>query len=130
MLAEKLNSSYCTIYTILTDIWVKNRYVHVFSTSVKCTTSQDQRVNEFLMKKQICVIDHPPYSPDLSPCDYFLFPKLKTAMKGAYYDDVPIIQATATQVLKNIPKTEFKKSRDKLVDRFKRCIELNGSYFE
>ena len=35
------------------------------------------------MKKQICVIDHPPYSPDLSPCDYFFSPKLKTAMKGA-----------------------------------------------
>ena len=30
----------------------------------------------------------------------------------------------ATQVLKNIPKTEFKKSMDKLVDRSKCCIEL------
>ena len=82
------------------------------------------------MKKQICVIDHPPYSPDLSPCDYFLFPKLKNAMKGAFYDDVPTIQAAMTQVLKNIPKIEFKKSIDKLVDHSKRCIELNGSYFE
>ena len=82
------------------------------------------------MKKQICVIDHPPYSPDLSPYDYFLFPKLKTAMKGAFYDDVPTIQAAVAQVLKNIPKTEFKKSMDKLADRSKRCIELTGSYFE
>ena len=77
-----------------------------------------------------CVIDHPPYSPDLSPCDYFLFPKLKTAMKGAFYDEVSTIQAAVNQVLKNIPKPEFKKSMDKLVDRSKRCIELNGSYFE
>ena len=82
------------------------------------------------MTKQICVIDHPPYSPDLSPCDYFLFPKLKTTMKGAFYYDVPTIQAAVTQVLKNILKTEFKKSMDKLVDRSKRCIELNRSYFE
>ena len=82
------------------------------------------------MKKQICVIDHPPYSPDLSPCDDFLFPKLKTAMKGAFYNDFLTIQAAATQVLKNIPKTEFKKSMDKLVDRSKRCFELNGSHFE
>ena len=57
------------------------------------------------MKKQICIIDHHLYSPDLSPCDYFLFPKLKTAMNGAFYDDVPTIQAAVTQVLKNIPKT-------------------------
>ena len=51
-------------------------------------------------------------------------------MKGAFYDDVPTIQPTLTQVPKNIPKTEFIKSMDKLVDRSKRCIELNGSYFE
>ena len=82
------------------------------------------------MKKQIHVIDHPRYSSDLSPCDYFLFPKLKTAMKGAFYDDVPTIQSAVTQVLKDIPKTEFKKSMDKLVDRSKRCIESNGTYFE
>ena len=82
------------------------------------------------MKKQICVIDHPLYSPDLSPCDYFLFPKLKTAMKGAFYDDVPTIQAAVTQGLKKITKNEFKKSMDELFNRSKRCIELNGSYFE
>ena len=82
------------------------------------------------MKKQICVIVHPPYSPDLSPCDYFLFTKLKPAIKGAFYDEIPTTQAAVTQVLKNIPNTEFKKSMDKLVDRCKRCIELNRSYFE
>ena len=82
------------------------------------------------MKKQICVMDYPPYSPDLSPCDYFLSPKLKTAMKGAFYDDVPTIQSAVTQVLKNILKTESKKSMDKLGDRSKRCIDSNGTYFE
>ena len=51
-------------------------------------------------------------------------------MKGAFYDDAPTIQAAVTQVLKNIPKTEFKKSMDKLVDRSKHCIESNGIYFE
>ena len=50
-------------------------------------------------------------------------------MKGAFYDDVPIMQAAVTQMLKNIPKTECKKSMDKLGDRSKRCIEPNGTYF-
>ena len=75
-------------------------------------------------------MDYPPYSPDLSPCDYFLFSKLKTATKGAFYDEVPTTQSAVTQMLKNIPKTEFKMSMDKLVDRPKRCIESNGTYFE
>ena len=51
-------------------------------------------------------------------------------MKEAFYDDVPTTQSAVTQVLKNIPKTEFKKSMDKLVNRFKRCIQSNGNYFE
>lgn len=89
-----------------------------------------KKVNEFLMQKQICVIGHPPYSPDLSPCDYFLFPKLKTAMKGAFYDDIPAIQAAVTQVLKSIPEYDIKKSMHALVDRAKRCIDSNGTYFE
>ena len=32
---------------------------------------------EFLAKKNIPLLPHPPYSPDLAPCDFYLFPKLK-----------------------------------------------------
>jgi hypothetical protein len=41
-------------------------------------------VLEFLAKKSISILDHPPYSPDLAPCDFRLFPKLKTALKGRH----------------------------------------------
>jgi histone-lysine N-methyltransferase SETMAR len=40
------------------------------------------RVCKFLAKKSITKIDHLPYSPDLAPCDFWLFPKFKTALKG------------------------------------------------
>ena len=36
-------------------------------------------IREFLAKKNIPVLPHPPYSPDLSPCDFYLFPKLKSS---------------------------------------------------
>ena len=45
-------------------------------------------VQEFLARKQVCVLHHPPYSPDLSPCDYILFPKLKLPLKGRLFEDV------------------------------------------
>jgi histone-lysine N-methyltransferase SETMAR len=35
------------------------------------------RVCEFLSKNSITKMDHPPYSPEIEPCDFFLFPKLK-----------------------------------------------------
>jgi len=49
--------------------------------------------NEFLAKHNILSLPHPPYSPDLAPCDFFLFPQLKKTMKGRRFDDVEEIQA-------------------------------------
>jgi hypothetical protein len=40
------------------------------------------RFCEFLAKKSITRMDHSHYSPDLAPCDFLLFPKLKDALKG------------------------------------------------
>jgi hypothetical protein len=40
------------------------------------------RVGKFLANKSITKMDHPPYSPDLAPCDFWLFPKLKNAVTG------------------------------------------------
>ena len=88
-------------------------------------THKTKKVNEFFMKKQISLIKHPPYSPDISPCDYFLFPKLKTKMKRAFYDNIPAIQAAVTEALKNIPINDIKKSMHALVDRSKHCIGSN-----
>ncbi|XP_043285125.1 histone-lysine N-methyltransferase SETMAR-like [Venturia canescens] len=49
-------------------------------------------VSEFLTKKSVTVIRHPPYSPDLAPADFFLFPKIKIAMKGERFQDVEAIK--------------------------------------
>ena len=39
-------------------------------------------VQEYLKESGLDVLDHPPYSPDLSPCDLWLFPKLKEMLAG------------------------------------------------
>jgi len=49
-------------------------------------------VNEFLTKKGIPVVPQPPYSPDLSPLDFFLFPKLKFHLKSRHFGTVVNIQ--------------------------------------
>lgn len=50
------------------------------------------------MKKQICVTEYPPFSPDLLPCDYFRFLKLKTTMKRAVYNNILGFQETVTEI--------------------------------
>ena len=85
MLAEELNLSYCTIYTILTeDLGKRKVFARFFPHQLNAPPHKTKKVNEFWIKKQICVMDYPPYSPDLSSCDYFLFPKLKLQCKELF----------------------------------------------
>jgi len=54
---------------------------------------------QFLAKNKMAVIPHPPYYPDLVPCDFFLFPKTKLKLKGCWFDTIQEIQAESKTVL-------------------------------
>jgi hypothetical protein len=66
-------------------------------------------VQEFLAKKSIMKLDHPPYLPDSAPYDFWLFPKLKTALKGHRFSDTADIQGHATTIMQSILEEEFQK---------------------
>jgi hypothetical protein len=53
----------------------------------------------FLTKCKMVIIPHPPYSPDLAPCDFLLFPKLKLKLKGRQFDTIEEIQGESQRVL-------------------------------
>jgi histone-lysine N-methyltransferase SETMAR len=56
-------------------------------------------VSEFLTKREIPVLSHPPYLPDLAPADFFLFPKLKIAINGTRFEAISSLQQTVTRQL-------------------------------
>ena len=65
-------------------------------------------VREFLGTKQITVLEHPAYSPDLAPRDFFLFLKIKEILKGRNFDDIDDIRSNTTAAaLKAIPQNQF-----------------------
>jgi hypothetical protein len=72
----------------------------------------------------------PLYSPDLSPPDYLLFPKVKLQLKGARFDTIEEIQKAVTDQLNTIPAEDFSNAMNKLETRANLCITSNGSYFE
>jgi histone-lysine N-methyltransferase SETMAR len=82
-------------------------------------------VREFLAKKSIMKLDHPPYSPDLAPCDFRLFPKLKTALKGHRFSYSADIQGHATTILQSIPE-EFQKYFELCKLKLTKCIGAQG----
>jgi len=73
--------------------------------SRKCTCSHSAVCEGVLATKQITVLEHSAYSPDLAPNDFFLFPKIKEIMKGRHFDD---IRSNRTAALKAIPQNQFK----------------------
>ena len=87
-------------------------------------------VQEFLARKPMCVPHHPPYSPDSSPCDQFLFPKLKLPFKERLFEDVQDIQVAVTSSLRAIPQEDVQRSFQSLLDLATRCIDTEGMYFE
>jgi len=89
-----------------------------------------QVVANFLPKKILQPFITPPYSLDLSPPDYSLFPKLKMKLKELHFADVAEIQEAVIDELKKVQKEEFSAAFQKLYDRAKACIYANGAYFE
>ena len=52
-------------------------------------------VRDFLAKRATTVLPQPPYSPDLAPADFFLFPKLKSTLKGRRFESIEAIKTNS-----------------------------------
>ncbi|EFN78022.1 hypothetical protein EAI_07786, partial [Harpegnathos saltator] len=70
------------------------------------------------------------YSPDVTPCDFFLFPKLKRTLKGQRFSTIDEIKAKSQIQLKTIPKEAFRQCFSNWKLRWHKCIISQGDYFE
>ena len=73
----------------------------------------------------IKTVPQPPYSPDLAPCDFWLFPKLR----GCRYETIEEIKEAVTKVIDTLTQEVFYGVFQKLLERYK-CIAAGGDYFE
>ena len=76
------------------------------------------------------MIEHPPYSPDLAPCDFWLFPDLKRHLKGRRFESESELIAAFLEAVECIPASSYSKLFDMWLHRYQRCIDANGEYFE
>jgi hypothetical protein len=54
--------------------------------------SDKQKQQQFLAAKNMAVIPHTPYPPDVAPCDLVLLPKMKSQLQKCCSQDIPEIQ--------------------------------------
>jgi len=94
------------------------------------SSPKNKSKGEFLATKQITVLEHPAYSPDLAPSGFFLFPRIKEILKGRHFDDIDDIRSNTTAVLKAIPQNQFHNCFEGWTRRWHRCIASQEEYFE
>ncbi len=83
----------------------------------------------FLDQNNIQVLEHPPYSPDLAPADYFLFPRMKNDHSGLHMTR-DSFRNELERVLHDIIKDDFATAFQRWIHRHKKCIQVAGGYVE
>ena len=83
-------------------------------------------VTDYLIKMGIKIIPHPPYSPDLSLCDFWLFPKLR----GCHYETIEEMKEVVTKVIDMLTQEDFHGAFEKLLEWYNKCIAARGDYFK
>jgi transposase len=87
-------------------------------------------IQSFLTKHGIPVVHQAPYSPDMAPCDFWLFPKLKRPLKGSRFDSREDIMRNVTKELRNLSKEAFQECFRQWKECWAKCVESQRAYFE
>ena len=87
-------------------------------------------VTDYLTKMGIKTVPHSPYSTDLPPCDFWLFPKLKVKLRGCRYETIEGMKEAMTKVIDTLTQEDFHGAFQILLERYNKCIAAGGDYFE
>ena len=82
-------------------------------------------VTDYLTKMSIKTVPQLPYSRDLAPCDFWLFPNLRDCR----YETIEEMKEAVTKIIDTLTQENFPGSFQKLLERYK-CIAAGGDYFE
>ena len=84
-------------------------------------------IREFLAKNNIAVLEQPPYSPDLAPCDFVLFPKLKGATKEHVFLTYKPSKWPCRRSSGTIPEGSFQECMEAWQRRMEKCVRSQGT---
>lgn len=87
-------------------------------------------VKQFLADSGVQEINHPPYSPDLSPADFFLFPRIKRQLAGKRFDTWNDLYGGVWDAMTSISKSDYSNAFKDWIGRCEKCISCGGDYFE
>ena len=83
-----------------------------------------------IIREELKTVRQPPYSPDLAPFDFCLFPKLKEKLRGCRYETIEEMKEAVTKVIDVLTQEDFHEAFQKLLERCNNCIAAGGDFFE
>ncbi len=84
----------------------------------------------FFGESGINLVPHPPYSPDLAPCDFALFPHLKKQLRATRFANIQEVQDRVRLVLRHTETEVFYNALRNMAIRWKKCVAMQGDYFK
>ena len=74
----------------------------------------------------IKTLPHRPYSSDLAPCDFWLFPK----HRGCRYETIEEMKEAVTKVIDTLTLEDVHGAFQELLEWYNKCIAAGGDYLE
>lgn len=90
---------------------------------------RSKQTSQKLLELGWTVLNHPPYSPDLAPSDYYLFRSLQNHIADMKFDDDEQVKIMLTNFFESKQASFFERGINKLVERWQWVIEHNGDYY-
>ena len=101
--------------------WSGVHLLHDNASSHKCEV-----VKSFLASEQVKVLNHPPYSPDLSPCDFFLFKRFMKMLSENRHTSRSSLGSAIYQCLQQIPNEDYLNAFRDWVKRLQQYVSVKG----
>ena len=92
----------------------------------QCTSPQLHPCHRLFTKMGIKTVPQPPSSPDLAPCDFWLFPKFR----GCRYETIDGMKEAVTKVIDTLTQEDFHGAFQKVLEQYNKCIGTGGDYFK
>ncbi|EGI67572.1 FLJ37770-like protein [Acromyrmex echinatior] len=118
-LAEDLNIAYGSVQDIVVN-----------DLGLRRVAANAIIIREFLVKNKTNTIQQPSNSPDMAPCDFFLFDRVKKPLRGTRFNSRKEVMEKSKTALMAIPIIEFQKCFESWIKRWHKCVAVAGEYFE
>ncbi|CAH1993670.1 unnamed protein product [Acanthoscelides obtectus] len=94
------------------------------------SSNTPQKTWQYLTEENVDLLDHPPYSPDLSPNDFFTFPKIENILRGQMFQSSEEAADAFKNAVLDLPANEWNKCFENWIERIQMCINLREEYLE